>query len=57
MNHRTGVALLTLALVCMTGPTAAETGELRFAKQTSIKAIYWIISSARSRSDREIVRR
>ncbi len=36
MNHRTGVALLTLALVCMTGPTAAETGELRFAKQTSM---------------------
>ncbi len=36
MNHRLAGALLVLALACMSGVAAAETGELRFAKQTSM---------------------
>ena len=36
MNHRLAGALLVLALACTSGLAAAETGELRFAKQTSM---------------------
>jgi len=36
MNHRTGVLPLALVIACTSGLAAAETGELRFAKQTSM---------------------
>jgi len=47
MNHRTGVLPLALVIACTSGLAAAETGELRFAKQTSMGYVQFNVIESR----------